>query len=66
LQELGKALKTIILFQYLHFEEIRIEIHSGLNIVENWHSAGEFVIYGRRGEIQKNQPEEQKIAILCL
>jgi TnpA family transposase len=66
LQELGKVVKTIFLCEYLHVEEVRIEVHAGLNVVENWHSGGDFIFYGKGGEIQKNQPQEQEIAILSL
>ncbi|WP_425462691.1 Tn3 family transposase [Melghirimyces algeriensis] len=34
--------------------------------MENWNSANHFIFFGRSGEITKNQPEEQEIAILCL
>ncbi|MXQ55081.1 Tn3 family transposase [Shimazuella sp. KC615] len=66
LQELGKVLKTIFLCEYLHLEEVRIEVLAGLNVVENWHSGSDFIFYGEGGEIQKNQPQEQEIAIISL
>jgi TnpA family transposase len=46
-------------------EEVRIEVHAGLNVVENWHSGGDFIFYGEGGKIQENQPQEQEIAILA-
>ncbi|UQD53123.1 hypothetical protein C0971_14635 [Bacillus methanolicus] len=52
----------MFLCEYLHSKEI----HEGLNVVENWTSANDFTCYGKGSEIQKNQPEEQEIAILCL
>src|SRR6185369_5308060 len=36
LAELGKALKTIFLCQYLQSPELRREIQEGLNVIENW------------------------------
>lgn len=66
LHELGRAVKTIFLCNYLHFEEIRREIEEGLNVIENWNSANDFIFYGDSSEITKNQPEEQEISILCL
>ncbi|SHE40489.1 Transposase and inactivated derivatives, TnpA family [Seinonella peptonophila] len=66
LAELGKAIKTIFLCEYLHSEEIRREIQEGLNVVENWNSANSFIFYGKGGEIQTNQLEDQEIAVLSL
>jgi TnpA family transposase len=44
--ELGKAVKTIFLCRYLHSEELRREIQEGLNVIEQWSSANDFVFFG--------------------
>ena len=51
--ELGKAIKTIFLCRYLHSEELRREINDGLNAVEQWNGATDFVFFARRGEVQR-------------
>ncbi len=66
LAELGKAVKTIFLCQYLHSIEVRQEIHSGLNVVENWNSANSFIFYGKGGEIATNRLDDQEVAVLSL
>ena len=66
LLELGKVQKTIFLCEYLHSAELRQEIQEGLNVVENWNSANDFIWYGKGGEVATNNREEQEIAILSL
>ena len=51
LAELGKAIKTIFLCEYLHSIDLRREIQEGLNVIENWNSANGFIFYGRSSEI---------------
>jgi TnpA family transposase len=64
--ELGKVRKTIFLCQYLSSEALRQEIEEGLNVIENWNSANDFIWYGKGGEIATNNREDQERAILAL
>jgi TnpA family transposase len=66
LTELGKAIKTIFLCRYLCSEELRYEIHEGLNVVERWNSVNDFIFYGKMGILRSNRPEEFELSMLCL
>jgi len=66
LAELGKAIKTIFLCDYLSSRELRQEIQGGLNTVENWNSANSFIYYGKSGEFRTNLLAEQEISMLAL
>jgi TnpA family transposase len=66
LSELGRVIKTIFLCNYLMHEEVRREIQEGLNVVENWNSANDFIYYGRHGIVSANDVDAQEVAILSM
>ena len=66
LAELGKVLKTSFLCDYLRLESLRREIHEGLQVIEHWNSANNFILYGKGGEFASNRLEDQEIAMLSL
>lgn len=64
--ELGRAIKTIFLCNYLESEEMRQEINTGLNVVERWNGVNGFIHFGKSGEMATNNLEDQEIAVLSL
>jgi TnpA family transposase len=66
LAELGKARKTIFLCRYLRLEALRREIQEGLNVIENWNSANDFILYGKGGDFASARPEDQEVTMLAL
>ena len=64
--ELGKAIKTIFLCRYLHSEALRREINEGLNVIEQWNGANDFVFFVRRGELVSNRNDDHEVSMLAL
>jgi TnpA family transposase len=66
LAELGKIEKTLYLCEYLSSIDLRYEVNEGLNVVERWNAANDFLCYGRQGILTMNSREQQEVMTLSL